>query len=173
VALLLAAAVIVAAPARADVVDKAANGFTVKTVVQITATPERTFLALADGIARWWDPAHTWSGDAKNLSLSPTPGGCFCETLPPAGSVVHATVNYLAPGHLLRMTGALGPLQEHAVVGTLTWQFDKSATGTTATVIYRVAGYFPGGFDPLAPVVDQVIGDQLRRLKSYVERTSK
>ena len=29
----------------------------------------------------WWDGQHTYSGDAKNLSLRAVPGGCFCERL--------------------------------------------------------------------------------------------
>lgn len=157
--------------AGAEVIDRSAAGFTVKTVVTIAATsPERVFLALVDGISRWWNPAHTVSGDAKNIRLAAAAGGCLCETLPTSGSVTHAVINHVVQGRLLRLTGALGPLQEHAVTGTLTWQFDKAADGTTATVTYRVSGYFPGGFDNIAMPVDQVIGDQLKRLKGYVEQ---
>ncbi|HEY6362111.1 MAG TPA: SRPBCC family protein, partial [Vicinamibacterales bacterium] len=168
--LVVAALVLLPALARADVVDRSPAGFTVKTVVTIAASPERTFRAFVDDIGRWWDPAHTLSGDAGNLRVTANPGGCFCETLKNSGGVAHAVVNNVIPGEMIRMTGALGPLQETATTGTLTWQFTPSGQGTTATVTYSVGGYFPGGFEKIAGPVDQVIGDQIRRLKAYLER---
>ena len=156
--------------AGAEVVERSATGFTVKTVVTIAAPPERAFRALVDEVGRWWDPSHTSSGDASNLSIAASPGGCFCETLKNSGGVAHAVVNHVVPGELLRMTGALGPLQEHAVTGTLTWQFSASGEGTTATLTYSVGGYFPGGLEKIASPVDQVMSDQLRRLKAHLER---
>ena len=167
----LAAALLVITPAlaNADVVDRSPAGFTVKTVVTIAASPERSFRALVDDIGRWWDASHTFSGDAGNLRLDARPGGCFCETLPKGGGVAHAVVINVVPGELLRVTGALGPLQEHAVIGTLTLQFAAAGQGTTATLTYSVAGSFPGGLEKVAPAVDKVLGDQLQRLKAYVD----
>ena len=153
--------------------DRSPAGFTAKTVVTINAAPERAFAALVNDVGRWWDKAHTWSGNAGNLWLTANPGGCFCETLANGGGVAHAVVNHVIPGELLRMTGALGPLQEHAVTGTLTWQFAKAAQGTTATQTYSVAGHFPGSLDKLAGPVDQVVGEQLKRLKAFLEGTAK
>ena len=166
--LLLAPAV-----AGAEVTDRAPGGFTSKTVATIKASPDRVFLALVEEVGRWWNAAHTWSGNAGNLWMTANPGGCFCETLENSGGVAHAVINHVRPGELLRMTGALGPLQEHAVVGTLTFEFAKAAEGTTATVTYRVSGYFPGGIEKLAGPVDGVIGEQLGRLKAYLERGAK
>ena len=156
--------------AGAEVVDRSAAGFTVKTVVVVGASPERAFRALVDDVGRWWDSSHTFSGDAGNLRMTAHPGGCFCETLKNSGGVAHAVVNHVVPGALLRMTGALGPLQEHAVIGTLTWQFAASGQDATVTLTYRVAGYFPGGLDKIAGPVDQVVSEQLNRLKAYLER---
>src|SRR5688572_11450588 len=102
--------------AGAEVVDRAAGGFTSKTAVTINASPDRVFLAVVEDVGRWWNPAHTWSGNAGNLWMTANPGGCFCETLENSGGVAHAVINHVRPGELLRMTGALGPLQEHAVV---------------------------------------------------------
>jgi uncharacterized protein YndB with AHSA1/START domain len=155
--------------ASADVVEKGPYGFTVKTVVTIAASPDRAFLALVNEIDTWWSNEHTWSGQAGNLWLTPNPGGCFCETLANGGGAAHAVVNHVVPGQLLRMTGALGPLQASAVTGTLTWQFEKSGDGTTATVTYAVSGAYPGGLEALAAPVDGVIGEQLRRLKAHLE----
>jgi uncharacterized protein YndB with AHSA1/START domain len=162
--------VVLPALAHADVVDRSPAGFTVKTVVTVAASPERAFRALVDDVGSWWDSSHTFSGDARNLSITANPGGCFCETLKNSGGVAHAVVNYVVPGELLRMTGALGPLQEHAVTGTLTWQFAASGQDATITLTYRVGGYFPGGLEKIAGPVDQVLSEQLKRLKAYVER---
>jgi uncharacterized protein YndB with AHSA1/START domain len=171
----LAALVLLLLPAlaSADVVDRSPGGFTVQTAVTIGASPDRAFLALVQDIGSWWDSAHTFSGDAGNLWLTANPGGCFCETLANGGGVAHAVVNHAVAGELLRMTGALGPLQEHAVTGTLTWQFAKAASGTTATMTYRVSGYFPGGLDKVADAVDTVLSGQLKRLKAYLERNTR
>ena len=168
----LLAVVIVLYPvlAAADVVDRSPSGFTVKTVVTVGASPDRAFRALVDDVGRWWDSSHTFSGDAGNLSIAASPGGCFCETLKNSGGVAHATVNHVIPGELLRMTGALGPLQEHAVTGTLTWQFAPAGQDATVTLTYSVSGHFPGGFEKIAAPVDQVLSDQLNRLKAYLER---
>jgi hypothetical protein len=71
------------------------------------------------------------------------------------------------------MSGALGPLQEHAITGTLTFRFEKAGQGTRASVTYSVSGYFPGGLDKIAGPVDSVIGSQLQRLKSYLEQATR
>lgn len=160
---------VMTAPARADVVDKGPSGFTAKTTVTINASPQRAYDAFLR-VGEWWDPAHTWSGSGQNLRIEPRTDGCFCETLPNGGSVRHASVVFVDPGKLVRLSGALGPLQAMAVTGSLTWTFEPSGTGTTATVTYAVSGYAAGGLEPLAAPVDAVIGGQLRRLKASVER---
>lgn len=171
----LALAVLLAIPAAAsaDVVDASPAGFLVRTVVTIDASPDRAFLALVEDVGSWWDSAHTFSGDAGNLWLTANPGGCLCETLANSGGVAHAVVNHVVPGELLRMTGALGPLQEHGVTGALTWRFARSGQGTTATMTYSVSGYVPGGLDTIAAAVDAVMSDQLKRLKAYLERAAR
>ena len=170
--LAILAVLIGVAPASAEVTDRTPTGFTSKTTVQIAATTDRIFAALVQDIGQWWDSAHTFSGDAANLWLTPNPGGCLCETLANRGGVQHAQVIHVVPGELLRMTGALGPLQSEAVVGTLTWAFSANPQGgATASLTYVVSGYYPGGIDKIANAVDTVIGDQLRRLKAYVERS--
>ena len=64
--------------ARADVVDKSASGFTVRTTMTVAAEPQRVYQDLLD-VGAWWDKAHTYSGDAKNMTIAAQPGGCFCE----------------------------------------------------------------------------------------------
>lgn len=157
------------APAAADVVDKSAGGFTLKTTVAVAAPPDRVFRALVD-VGAWWSGDHTYSGDARNMSIAPVPGGCFCEKLPSGGGVEHARVVQVIPGSLLRLAGALGPLQEMGVHGSLTWQVVPSAGGSTLTMTYAVGGYAPGGLDAIAGLVDDVLAGQVRLLGAYAEK---
>src|SRR5690606_29347088 len=67
--------------ARAEIVSAGPNGFSISHVAEApdVAAPV-VWAALAD-VAKWWDPEHTYSGDARNLSLEPQVRGCFCERL--------------------------------------------------------------------------------------------
>jgi len=152
-----------------EVLDSAESGFTVRSTFQVSASAEKVFEKLVDDVGKWWDPAHTWSGKSENLSIEAKAGGCFCEKLDGGGSVEHLTVVYADKGKTLRMRGALGPLQEMAVTGTLTFSFVESESGTTIVLDYRVSGYSPEGLEALAPVVDEVLRSQLGRLGAYVE----
>src|SRR5258708_36324901 len=106
---------IIAAPLRGEVIESAATGFLVRHTAAINAPPATVYAALTDGVGGWWDPAHTLSHDARNLSVDAKPGGCFCERLPGGGGVQHMSVVYASPGKLLRLTGAIGPRQEAAL----------------------------------------------------------
>src|SRR5260221_8176890 len=156
---------ILAAPPRGEVTESTAAGFLVRNTAAINAPPAKVYAALTDGVGRWWDPAHTFSHDAHNLTLDAKPGGCFCERLPDGGGVQHMHVVYASPGKLLRLTGAIGPLQEAALVGTMTWNLLQAGGGTTVELIYTVGGFRPGGFRDIPTVVDGVLRGQLARLK--------
>ncbi|HPA38198.1 MAG TPA: ATPase, partial [Phenylobacterium sp.] len=67
-------AFLMAGPARAEVVDAQPNGFESRFNVTVNAPPAAVRAAMLN-IAGWWDPSHTYSGDAKNLSLD-LAGGC-------------------------------------------------------------------------------------------------
>ena len=157
-------------PVSAAVVEVATTGFTIRNMVTIPASRIRVFTAFVRDVGRWWDRPHTWSGDAANLSIDGKPGGCFCERLPGGGSVEHMRVLALDPPRLLRMSGALGPLQELAVTGTLTVTFEEDAGRTRVTHLYTVGGPRPGGLEGLATPVDHVMTSQLQRLERYVDR---
>jgi uncharacterized protein YndB with AHSA1/START domain len=160
-----------AGPAAGDVIDRSPNGFTIKGRAQVAAAPDAAFRALVD-VAAWWDKAHTYTGASSNLSIVPQPGGCFCEKLPGGGGVEHGRVVHVAPGSLLRLQGALGPLQELGVSGSLSWQVTKAASGSTITMTYAVGGYAPT-LEKLAPLVDQVMMRQLSLLKAHLDRDSR
>lgn len=163
----LCAVLLTAPAAHADVVDVASNGFSVKILTEIAA-PAPTVYAALPQVASWWDPAHTWSGDAKNLSLDTRAGGCFCERLP-NGSVQHMTLVYADGRSTFRLIGGLGPLQSMAVTGALTFVTRDNAGRTVLELTYNVGGYAQGGLAPLAAVVDGVLAGQMKRLKSFVE----
>ncbi len=167
--LFLAAILTLAAiPAAAEVVDSASNGFTAKTVLQIQAAPDAVYRSLIQ-VGAWWNPAHTFSGDAKNLSIEEKPAGCFCEKLPNGGGVRHMEVVFFAPGKTLVLSGGLGPLQSIGASGAMSIQLAPSEGGTKLQVTYAVAGYLAAGLNTYAAPVDSVLAEQFGRLKNLIE----
>jgi len=158
-----------AAPLRGEVIESTAVGFVVRNTATINAPPRKVYTALTDSVGAWWDPTHTFSHDARNLSLDAKPGGCFCERLPDGGGVEHMRVVYASPDKLLRLNGAIGPLQEAALVGTMSWSLLQNGGGTAVELSYTVGGFRAGGFRDLPTVVDSVLRGQLARLKAFVE----
>jgi uncharacterized protein YndB with AHSA1/START domain len=155
----LIASIAVTAQASAEVEAVAADGFLAEHRYAIAATPDEAWQVLIHP-ERYWPEDHTWSGSRMNLSLGADAGGCFCERWATA-SVEHARVVMAMPGKMLRLRGSLGPLQEMALTGVLTIALQPSGTGTDATVTYRVSGDSMHALADLAPIVDQVIGQQL------------
>jgi uncharacterized protein YndB with AHSA1/START domain len=146
-----------------------ATGFLVKFEVNVNAPPAKVYDALIGQIGSWWDSEHTYSGDAKNLSIDARPGGCFCEKLPNGGGIEHARVIYVAPREVLRLAGALGPLQASGIAGTLTWRLTSGTDNTRVQLSYSVGGFIDGGFEKIAPGVESVLRVQLDRLKQFAE----
>ncbi len=164
----LLCAVLVGLAAQTAEAQVAATGFRTRVQLDIRATPAKvfeTFLQVGD----WWSPAHTYSADAKNLSIDARPGGCFCERLPNGGGVEHLRVVYVAPGETLRLAGALGPLQALGVTGSMTLVFKPTFGGTALELVYSVGGFSEGGFAQLAPAVQGVLTEQMNRLKAFIE----
>jgi len=154
------------APASADVVSASSNGFEIRHTVNLVVKPDVAFQAFTD-VAAWWNPDHTYSGSSANLSLALTPGGCFCERFPKGGGIEHMRVTFVDPGKHLVLTGALGPLLYEATAGVLDVSVKSTAGGSQLTFDYRAAGFYKGGADKLAPVVDQVLADQVKRYRTY------
>ena len=155
-----------AAPASADLVASTPAGFEVQHRVTVAAAPAAVWPVLTDP-ARWWSPAHTYSGDARNLSFDLRPGGCFCERLP-EGGVEHLRVVQVRMREQLRLAGALGPLQGDGVAGALTLSLRPSGKGTEIVLRYIVGGWRPGGMESIGTAVDKVLGEQLARLAATV-----
>lgn len=160
------------APAVAELTRTTDSSFVSRHEVVVEATPKDVWLALISP-GGWWRSEHTWSGDAKNLTLMPQAGGCFCETIPEVdepgrftlqGSVEHMRVVQAYPETALRMIGALGPLQSEPVTGILTIAISKVDAGTRIVWEYNVGGPMRYEVPVIAKVVDGVMGAQLDAL---------
>ena len=156
-------------PARADVLDSAAGGFTVKIAVAIHASPHDVYTHLLR-VADWWDSAHTFSGNSHNLRLEAIPTGCFCEEFRNGGGVRHMDVVYVEPDKALVLRGGLGPLQRLAASGSMTMALTATPDGTRLEVTFAATGYLPAGMNTLAAPVDGVLTEQVNRLKNLVEQ---
>jgi len=132
----------------------------------IAASPQAAWKVLVHP-ELWWPSDHTWSGDRANLRLEAQAGGCFCENWGEA-SAEHGRIVMAQPGMLLRIRGALGPLQEMAVTAVLTVKLAATGSGgTEATVTYRISGDASHKLDAFIPAVDQVIGMQFGAFAAY------
>lgn len=160
--------VAIAASAWGAVVESSPSSFLIRHEVTVNGPPEKAYATFVD-IAAWWNPSHTYSGSAANLTLEARPGGCFCEKLPNGGGVEHMRVVMARPAQTLRMAGGLGPLQASALAGSMTWTFAAVPEGTRVQLTYGVGGYMQGGVDKMAGPVDGVLAEQIGRFKLLVD----
>lgn len=155
--------------ASAEVVSSSPTSFVISQSVTI-AKPQATVWAMLRSPQSWWAKEHTYSGDSANLYLDSQATGCFCEKLPGKGSVEHARVVYISAPSVLRLRGALGPLQAQAVTGTLTFTLESEGDGATRVKMsYVVGGFIPDGAEAMAAPVDEVMAVQLLALKTAAE----
>jgi len=154
------------APAAAEVVSAGPNGFEVRHSVNLVIPQAKAFTAFSE-IQNWWSKDHTYSGDASRISLQLRPGGCFCERLDNGGGIEHLRVTYVQPGERAVLTGSLGPLLYEATMGVMDVKVERIAGGSRITMDYRAAGFAKGGAAEMAPIVDKVLGEQMKRLRVY------
>ncbi|WP_300975301.1 ATPase [Sphingomonas sp. LHG3406-1] len=166
--LLVLASLLAASPAAAEVKSSSGNGFEVESRIDTALPPAALYRAFGD-LPRWWSGDHSYSGKAANLSLELKPGGCWCESLPNGGGVEHMRVAYVEPGKRLVLTGSLGPLLAEATTGVMQVAIEPTAAGSSLVLNYRAAGFANGGAGKLAPLVDQVLAIQAKRLAAYAE----
>jgi hypothetical protein len=161
-------------PAVAEVKATSDTGFNIVHINSVAATPDeiwKRLLAPKD----WWNKAHSWSGSSAGFYIDAQANGCFCELfqekdaggkLKTVGSVEHMRVIFSQPGKVLRMQGALGPLQSEAVIGTLTVAMEpaKDSQATKVSFSYVVGGYMRYKVSEIAPAVDKVLGEQFKNM---------
>jgi hypothetical protein len=166
---LFAALVLSATTVRGEVVASAPHGFSIRLASTVTAAPAHVYETFVKEIGSWWDSDHTFFGSAQNLSIDAQPGGCFCEVVSSERSVRLMSVVFVDSGRTLRMQGGLGPLLGMGVQGALTLNIMRADPGSSVELVYNVGGFSADGLDKIAPAVDRVLGEQLNRLKRYIE----
>jgi len=169
---LLIPALLAASPVSAAVLNASDHGFEIQHSVNLVVPQADAFAAFGQ-VGQWWSNEHTYSGDAKRMTLQMRPGGCFCEPLDGGGGVEHMRVTYLQPGERVVLTGSLGPLLYEATSGVMDVKVERIAGGSRVTLNYRVAGFANGGAEKLAPLVDQVLGEQMKRFRVYAASAPK
>lgn len=167
--ILFASLLVLPAPSAAEVVNADTHGFEVREIANLVIPVGQAYAAFGR-IGAWWSDEHTYSGKAANMRLSLQPGGCLCETNPKGGGVEHMRVAVVQPGERIVMTGALGPLLYEGTAGVMDVQFERIAGGSRATMTYRAGGFASGNGDKLAPVVDSVLGEQMKRFRAFAAK---
>ncbi len=169
---IIAATALIAFPAQAEVLQSSDAGFVVREAVEVPADTWASWAALI-APAKWWSADHTWSGKAENLYIDSQATGCFCELMPvPAGapegtrrgSAEHMHIIQSVPGKVLRMKGALGPLQSEAAEGVLTITLKTTPKGTRILWEYVVGGYMRQKPEAISKAVNGVIAAQAASL---------
>jgi hypothetical protein len=117
----LAALFATAAPAAAEIVERSENGFTLRFTSATEIVPDEIPATLQD-LPLWWDGAHSYTGDAANLSLDLSPGGCWCEKMPDGTGFEHGRTVSVEDGRIL-FHAPFGPLRGKATRAdlTVTW----------------------------------------------------
>jgi hypothetical protein len=162
----------IATPASAAVLSAGENGFEVQQTVNLVVAQPEAYNAFGR-VGQWWNSEHTYSGDARRMSLQLRPGGCFCEPLDNGGGIEHMRVTFVQPGERILLTGSLGPLLYEATTGVMDVKFERIAGGSRITMNYRASGFAKGGAAAMAPLVDQVLGDQMKRYRVYAAAAPK
>ena len=152
----------------AEVLAAGPGGFSLRIETPTRATPAQAYDAFL-AIERWWDPEHSYTGEAENLSMDVSPGGAFLERLDDGGFVVHLSLVYAKPGRELRFLGGLGPLQGMGLDGAMTILFEATDNGSKAVMLYNVSGFAADGLEGWASIVDQVQAGQMARFAAYAD----
>jgi len=165
-------ALFLSTPASAAVLSAGDNGFEVQQTVNLVVAQPEAYNSFGR-IGQWWNSEHSYSGDASRMTLQLRSGGCFCEPLDNGGGIEHMRVTFVQPGERIVLTGSLGPLLYEATAGVMDVKFERIAGGTRVTMNYRAAGFAKGGAAAMAPIVDQVLGDQMKRYRAYAAAAPK
>jgi uncharacterized protein YndB with AHSA1/START domain len=158
----------VAAPAHAEVVKRATEGFIIRQEGVVKGSPAATWAALTDW-GGWWPASHSYSGDADNLSLEIEADGEL-EEVWAGGHVLHGSVVAALPERLLRLNAPLGPLQALPVNAVLEFTLAPSGTGTRVAMVFHVAGPSSVNAGRYADAVDKVFAEAFPRLLAHTAR---
>ena len=150
-------------PANAEIVSSSPDHYTLRHEAKSPQSTEVIWQRLIHPES-WWSSDHTFSGDARNLSLQDFAGGYWREDWDQNG-VVHGKVLTILDGEMLRLDAPFGPLQGMGVTVIWTISLEAADDGGTKVVFDEVAsGSSESGLDQIAPAVDFVKQETIRRL---------
>ena len=152
-------------PAAAEVVERSADHFVLR-YESITEGPMEDLPGVVGDLPRWWDPAHTYSGKADNLSISPAVGACFCERLDDGSVFEHGRVQAWDAGTGVLLHAALGPLNGKTTQADWSIGWTGGQPGVRVVMTYVVRG---DGLEAYADAVDGVMQTQFDRMIRYLE----
>ena len=153
--------------ATADVIEASPDHFVLRQEATSSLSPQEMWQRLINP-ATWWHPEHSYSGNADNLTLDVQAGGLWKEEWD-GGSVTHGEVIFVNPGVQLRLDAPFGPLQ--AIGAKTIWTITISAEGEGSRVVFdEISHGVPSSkLDELAPAVDFVKTEAIRRLTAVEE----
>ena len=153
-----------ALPAFCDVVTATPDNYTLRHEAVSDLEPGAVWDRLIQP-STWWQPDHTWSGRAENLSLDPRAGGLWAEHWD-GNEVLHGRVLTVLEGKMLRLDAPFGPLQGTGVTVTWTITLEPDAdTDGTKIIFDEVAnGSSQSRLAEIAPAVDGVKSEAIARL---------
>lgn len=161
----------VSSPAAASVSNVSSNGFEVTQSVNLVVSAEQAYRSFTQ-LPRWWSKDHSFSGDSANIRFDGNLGGCFCERWAD-GSAEFMRVVYVKPGEQILLRGALGPMLFEPVNATLEFKVERIAGGAKATLTYKAFGFAAGNAAQIAPAVDAVLGDAMKRYRTFAAAAPK
>lgn len=156
------AAVLVGAPASAEIVSSSDTHFVLRHEATSPLPADQLWARLIEP-QTWWHPDHTYSGDANNLSLDLQAGGLWREDWQD-NSVAHGEVLFVDAGRVLRLNAPFGPLQG---LGAYTiWTITITPQDNGSTIVFDEISSGPATADmaEIAKAVDYVKGEAIRRL---------
>jgi hypothetical protein len=101
---------LVATACAAEVIEKDADHFVLRYSVGLETTPDDIYGAIGE-VGQWWNGAHTYTGDARHLTLPLNVGACFCEAMPDGTNFEHGRVVEADPNLGVLLDAPLGPLK--------------------------------------------------------------
>ena len=152
------------APASAEVVSRSENAFTLKFEGQTRLGTAGVADAFSE-VGLWWDPAHSYTGSAANLSLDLAPGGCWFEAMPDGTQFDHGRTVSIVLGEI-RFHAPFGPLRDVATRADLIVTYPLVGGVVTPTWTFIVEG---PGVGALAEPVDGVIGGGFARWIAHMD----
>ncbi|WP_420470522.1 hypothetical protein [Brevundimonas sp. FT23042] len=163
--LIAGACLSIATSVQAEVRDRGPDHFVLRYEAITDRTPP-TLYAAVGAVGLWWDGAHTYSGDARNMTLPLEVGGCFCEQLADGTAFEHGRVVGIDLASGISLDAPLGPLKGKAARAD--WRIEWSGDGPDRTLVmtYVVQG---DGLGVWADGVDGVMSGQFARLVRFIE----